>query len=250
MTAELILWTLAIAFPVFELLGVLSAVRAIMDTRTAQGAVAWVISLIAFPMLAVPLYWVFGRRSFQGYRQAFRTDRFQDVLKRTGLADRVLLRRQGAPASGRGHRGARRCCRPHRGPGRGNRRGISGGRRLGARRLPFQRCSVNLRETRLHPRPEDRQAPLGRDDGRRVGVVEDADQIAGAGVLQPLGGRRPTSGDIREHSYGVGTVKRAGVIRPVVLWGWVSAGRAHRLSSTSVSRLICAGWCRMTGCAR
>ena len=29
-----------------------------------------------------------------------------------------------------------------------------------------------------------------------------------------------------------------------------SAGRAHRLSSTSVSRLICAGWCRMTGCAR
>jgi hypothetical protein len=29
-----------------------------------------------------------------------------------------------------------------------------------------------------------------------------------------------------------------------------SAGGAHRLSSTSVSRLICAGWCRMTGCAK
>jgi hypothetical protein len=27
-------------------------------------------------------------------------------------------------------------------------------------------------------------------------------------------------------------------------------GGAHRLSSTSVSRLICAGWCRMTGCAK
>jgi hypothetical protein len=29
-----------------------------------------------------------------------------------------------------------------------------------------------------------------------------------------------------------------------------SAGGAHRLSSTSVSRLICAGWCRMTGYAK
>ena len=40
--------------------------------------------------------------------------------------------------------------------------------------------------------------------------------------------------------------------------GWVArlfaglgfGGGAHRLSSTAVSRLICAGWCRMTGCAR
>jgi hypothetical protein len=32
--------------------------------------------------------------------------------------------------------------------------------------------------------------------------------------------------------------------------GFGSAGGAHRLSSTFVSRLICAGWCRMTGCAR
>jgi cardiolipin synthase A/B len=89
MTAELVLWILAVALPLFHLLGILSAVRAVMDTRTAQGAVAWVISLVEFPLLAVPLYWVFGRRSFQGYRQAFRSERFQEVLKRAGLAERA-----------------------------------------------------------------------------------------------------------------------------------------------------------------
>ena len=38
--------------------------------------------------------------------------------------------------------------------------------------------------------------------------------------------------------------------RPRCLRGSGSAGGAHRLSSTSVSRLICAGWCRMTGYAK
>ncbi len=47
-------------------------VHAIMDTRTSQGAVAWVIGLISFPILALPLYLVFGRRKFIGYVQARR----------------------------------------------------------------------------------------------------------------------------------------------------------------------------------
>ncbi|MEQ8655195.1 MAG: cardiolipin synthase [Kiloniellales bacterium] len=47
-------------------------VHAIMDTRTSQGAVAWVIGLISFPILALPLYLIFGRRKFIGYVQARR----------------------------------------------------------------------------------------------------------------------------------------------------------------------------------
>ena len=88
---------------------------------------------------------------------------------RAGLADRMLLRREGAPPPGRRHGGARRSGRAHRGPGRRHGRGISGGRRLGARRLSLQRCPVDLRAARLPPRPQDRQAPLGRDEGRRAG---------------------------------------------------------------------------------
>lgn len=51
-------------------LGAWTSIHAIMDTRTAQGAVAWAVSLNTFPYLAVPLYWVFGRSEFQGYTTA------------------------------------------------------------------------------------------------------------------------------------------------------------------------------------
>ncbi len=47
-------------------------VHAIMDTRTSQGAVAWVIGLVSFPLLVLPLYLIFGRRKFLGYVQARR----------------------------------------------------------------------------------------------------------------------------------------------------------------------------------
>ena len=43
------------------------AVHAVMDTRTAQGATAWIIGLISFPFIALPLYLIFGRRRFVGY---------------------------------------------------------------------------------------------------------------------------------------------------------------------------------------
>ncbi|PYQ52052.1 MAG: cardiolipin synthase [Acidobacteria bacterium] len=38
-----------------------------MDARTPQGAIAWAIALIAFPYVALPLFWIFGKRKFQGY---------------------------------------------------------------------------------------------------------------------------------------------------------------------------------------
>lgn len=54
----------------FHLLGLLSAFTAVMTARTSQGAIAWVISLITFPYLALPLYWFFGRSKFKGYTAA------------------------------------------------------------------------------------------------------------------------------------------------------------------------------------
>jgi len=42
-----------------------------MTARTAQGAIAWGVSLNTFPYVAVPMYWVFGRRSFEGYVEAW-----------------------------------------------------------------------------------------------------------------------------------------------------------------------------------
>ncbi len=50
-----------------EVAGVVTALHAVMVTRTSQGAIAWAVSLVTFPYVAVPLYWVFGRNKFQGY---------------------------------------------------------------------------------------------------------------------------------------------------------------------------------------
>lgn len=46
-----------------------------MYTRTPQGAIAWATSLLFVPVLAVPLYWLFGRRRFEGYVRAHRSSR-------------------------------------------------------------------------------------------------------------------------------------------------------------------------------
>ena len=39
---------------------VVMAVDAVMKNRTAQGAIAWAVSLSAIPILAPPLYLIFG----------------------------------------------------------------------------------------------------------------------------------------------------------------------------------------------
>ena len=51
----------------FHLLGALTSIHAILSVRTAQGAIAWAVSLNTFPYVAVPAYWVFGRSNFEGY---------------------------------------------------------------------------------------------------------------------------------------------------------------------------------------
>lgn len=58
----------------FHVAGLVSAGHAVMSTRTSQGAIAWVLSLITFPYLTVPAYWVLGRSKFKGYITARRQD--------------------------------------------------------------------------------------------------------------------------------------------------------------------------------
>lgn len=56
----------------FHVMGFISAAHAVMSTRTPQGAIAWTVSLVTFPYIAVPAYWVFGRNRFHGYTTARR----------------------------------------------------------------------------------------------------------------------------------------------------------------------------------
>jgi cardiolipin synthase len=59
-------------FALFQVLGIISSVHAILNTRTSQGAIAWVVSLNTVAVVAVPAYWVFGRSKFHGYENAWR----------------------------------------------------------------------------------------------------------------------------------------------------------------------------------
>jgi cardiolipin synthase len=55
-----------------HVLGVLTAIHAIMYARTSQGAVAWALLLILFPYATLPAYGLVGRGKFQGYVKARR----------------------------------------------------------------------------------------------------------------------------------------------------------------------------------
>lgn len=65
-------WVLGLGVPALYVLGIGSAYDALMKARTAQGATAWVLGLITVPLVALPLYWVFGRVRFSEYVRALR----------------------------------------------------------------------------------------------------------------------------------------------------------------------------------
>ncbi|MFY8215565.1 MAG: cardiolipin synthase [Chthoniobacterales bacterium] len=65
-------WSIGIAVLFIQVGGVLLALRAILISRTPQAGIAWVIGLITFPILAIPLFLVFGESRFTGYKQAGR----------------------------------------------------------------------------------------------------------------------------------------------------------------------------------
>ncbi|MDT0633067.1 cardiolipin synthase [Rubrivirga sp. S365] len=90
-TADMIGWAFGFLLPLVQVLGVLSAVDAIMHARTPQGSAAWVVALVLLPLVTLPLYWAFGRSRFEGYVRAVR--QFDDeVTARLERAQRSLER--------------------------------------------------------------------------------------------------------------------------------------------------------------
>jgi cardiolipin synthase len=58
--SELTIFALVYVF--VETFGFFAAIHAVMNAKTSQGAIAWGISLVTFPFLALPLYAVLGRQ--------------------------------------------------------------------------------------------------------------------------------------------------------------------------------------------
>ena len=52
---------LGLLYALVQVLGLLAACKAVMEARTAQGATAWAVALVAFPLAALPLFLVFGQ---------------------------------------------------------------------------------------------------------------------------------------------------------------------------------------------
>jgi len=71
----------------FEFLGILTAMHAVMNVRTPQGSIAWAVSLVTIPVVTVPAYWIFGRNKFHGYVLERRADadRLDDIFRNAKL---------------------------------------------------------------------------------------------------------------------------------------------------------------------
>jgi len=67
LNSDAVFMIFAIVVPMVELLGIIAAIHAVMNARTSQGAIAWGISLVTFPWIALVLYAIFGRNKFKGY---------------------------------------------------------------------------------------------------------------------------------------------------------------------------------------
>jgi len=78
-----------VVFGSLEVLGLLLAIRAVLRTRTAQGAIAWTVGLLTVPVLAIPLYLVFGRSRFQGYVEAIRSQSVERLGEMQANLERV-----------------------------------------------------------------------------------------------------------------------------------------------------------------
>lgn len=63
--------TTIILFLLFShLIGIVNAAHAVMNVSSSPGAVAWVISSVTLPYVAIPLYWIIGRNYFPEYAKA------------------------------------------------------------------------------------------------------------------------------------------------------------------------------------
>ena len=88
MLAHVIWYVVGLLVPLLYAAAAVMAVHAVKAVRTSQGAIAWAISLVAFPWVAVPLYLLVGRSRFVGYVQARRAGN----LAIHELAEEVIAR--------------------------------------------------------------------------------------------------------------------------------------------------------------
>lgn len=65
-------WVGILGLAGFYVIGFLHILHALMHTRTSQGTIAWVVSLMMMPFVAIPIYWLLGRNKFSGYVRARR----------------------------------------------------------------------------------------------------------------------------------------------------------------------------------
>jgi cardiolipin synthase len=85
---------LAIVVVLAYVLAVVSAFEAILNSRTSQGAIAWAISLLTFPLLVVPLYLIFGRNRFDGYleqRDEIEAESLRLIKRTSGTIDEHVV---------------------------------------------------------------------------------------------------------------------------------------------------------------
>lgn len=67
-------WLTGLGFLLAHLLGIFHIVHVLLNVRSSQGAIAWILALIVIPWAAIPFYWVAGRTRFAGYVRARRSD--------------------------------------------------------------------------------------------------------------------------------------------------------------------------------
>ncbi len=60
----------AVLTAVVEVAGVLFALRAVLMARTPQSAIGWALAMVILPVIAIPLFLVFGESRFSGYIRA------------------------------------------------------------------------------------------------------------------------------------------------------------------------------------
>ena len=58
-----------IAVSILHLVGIGAAIHALYYSRSSQGSITWILSLMLFPILTLPIYFIFGKTRFGGYRE-------------------------------------------------------------------------------------------------------------------------------------------------------------------------------------
>ncbi len=68
---------LGLLFALFETVGIIVAIHAVLNTRTSQGAIAWAFFLVTMPYIALPLYALLGRHKLTRAVESRRDDNSQ-----------------------------------------------------------------------------------------------------------------------------------------------------------------------------